>query len=307
VKVIFVTITLLISTASQSTLLDKIYSVINNRVITHSEIQRNKATLKARRELSELVYEGMDINDPVIEKKLVETIWRSHIIRDRLATTGYVVTDDMVEERIKSIESRENVRREDLLRYLDGKNISFTEYFEVMRETIEFNIFLSRIITPLVTITNQEVKNYFYNNFGDKKSLNFVYTLIDYIIQKDFVQKSDRSMYVESINKYHNTNIINEAYSSVVKVDLENIVEESLNQDFRSILKATNEGDFSKPVEHNGQLHVFLVVKKDLKESAEFLKIEPLIRGKLAEIRVKDISKDWFTREYQNYYIKLFE
>ncbi|MFM8621880.1 MAG: triose-phosphate isomerase [Holophagaceae bacterium] len=48
-------------------------------------------------------------------------------------------------------------------------------------------------------------------------------------------------------------------------------------------------------------------VKKDLKESAEFLKIEPMIRAKLTEQRVKDISKDWFSREYQNYYIKLFD
>jgi peptidyl-prolyl cis-trans isomerase SurA len=272
-----------------------------------SEIERNKTTLKARKELSELVYEGLDISDPQINKKLLEVIWRSFIIRDRLASTGYVVTDDMVEERIKSIESRENVKREDLLRYLDGKGISFTEYFEVMRETIEYNIFLSRIITPLVTITNQEVKNYFYNNFGDKKSLNFVYTLIDFIIPKDFVAKSEYTKYVDELNKFHNTNIITEAYSSVAKVDIENVVEESLNADFRNTLKATNEGDFSKPIEQAGQLHVFLVVKKDLKESAEFLKIEPMIRAKLTEQRVKDISKDWFAREYQNYYIKLFE
>jgi peptidyl-prolyl cis-trans isomerase SurA len=272
-----------------------------------SEIDRNKATLKARKELSELVYEGLDATDPLINKKLLEIIWRSFIIRDRLASTGYVVTDDMVEERIKSIESRENVKREDLLRYLDGKGISFSEYFEVMRETIEYNIFLSRIITPLVTITNQEVKNYFYNNFGDKKSLNFVYTLIDFIIPKDFVTKPDYAKYVEELNKFHNTNIITEAYSSVVKVDIENVVEESLNADFRNTLKSTNEGDFSKPIEQAGQLHVFLVVKKDLKESAEFLKIEPMIRAKLTEQRVKDISKDWFSREYQNYYIKLFD
>ena len=48
------------------------------------------------------------------------------------------------------------------MNFLKSNDLTFNEYFEVIRETIEFNIFNGRVIQPLITITDQEVKNLFY-------------------------------------------------------------------------------------------------------------------------------------------------
>lgn len=43
-------------------------------------------------------------------------------------------------------EERVGFKRSDLLTYLKSKGVTFEEYFEIIRETMEYNVFASRII-----------------------------------------------------------------------------------------------------------------------------------------------------------------
>ena len=125
-------------------LLDKIVAVINSRVVSLSEIQRMNETLEARKEISPIIYNEKQYN----EKKLLEIVIKSHIIRDKINALGYVINDEAVESRIKMTEERLGLKRSDLLQFLKGKGLTYEEYFEIIRETMEFNIFAQRIISP---------------------------------------------------------------------------------------------------------------------------------------------------------------
>jgi peptidyl-prolyl cis-trans isomerase SurA len=285
-------------------LLDKIISVINTRVVTLSEVNRVIATLKSRYELSPMVFEDFYNKKEINIQSIAPYFWQVFIVRDNLAEIGYSVSDDMVEERIQSIESRENVKRSDLMEYLKHKGISFNEYFEIMRETIEFNIFLSRIIGPLINVTEQEIKSYYYKNHKNKDTVNFIYTLVDYIIPANKVLSSDLDSYKQAVEKYHATSIIPEIYSVIEKIEMDPVSEDTLSANIRKVLQGLNEEDFSKPIVMNNYYHVFYIIKKDIAESSEFIQMKPMIHAKLAEEKVKSIADDWFNRSYKKYYIK---
>jgi peptidyl-prolyl cis-trans isomerase SurA len=136
-------------------LLDKIVAVINNRVISLTEVDRMRETLEARKEISPVIYTEEKYN----QKELLEIMIRSHIIRDKINAQGYIINDDAVESRIKMTEDRLGLKRSDLLQFLKGKGVTYEEYFEIIRETMEFNVFAQRIIAPLITVTEQEIKN----------------------------------------------------------------------------------------------------------------------------------------------------
>ncbi len=289
---------------TNSKLLDKIISVINSKVITQSEAQRVLATLKSRYELSPIVFEDFYNQDVKSIETIAPYFWQIFIVRDSLAEIGYSVSDDMVEERIQSIESRENVKRADLMEYLKHKGIAFNEYFEIMRETIEFNIFLSRIIGPLINVTEQEIKSFYYKNHKNKDTVNFIYTLIDYIIPANTVLKSDVESYKSAVEKYHATSIIPEIYSNIQKIEMDPVSEDTLSSNIRKVLQNLNEEDFSKPIIMNNYYHVFYILKKDIAESSEFVQMKPMIHAKLAEEKVKSIANDWFKRSYKKYFIK---
>jgi len=301
-KKIFLLLLLSMNVHAQEKLLDKIVAVINTRVVSLSELDRMEETLGARRELSPLVFTEAKYD----KKGLLQTVIQSYIVRDKIGAQGYVITDDQVEGRIKMTEERVGFKRADLLNYLKSKGVTFEEYFEIIRETMEYNVFASRIIGPLISVTEQEIKNEFYKRNTSNKALSFKYNLIDFTIPENELTKSTDEALVNILKDFQLTGRIPEAYKDMETNKLENISEEGLNQAMSDSLKTANEGSFAKPVRINGLIHVLYVEKKDLVESQQYLQFKDRLEQEIMMEKGKAVSKNWFDREYNNYYIKTY-
>ena len=285
---------------SSEKLLDKIVAVINTRVISLSEIERMKETLEARKEISPVIYtEGK-----YSQKELLNIAIRSFIIRDKIAAQGYVINDDAVESRIKMTEERLGLKRADLLQFLKTKGLTYEEYFEVIRETMEFNIFAQRIIAPLISVTEQEIKNEYYRRNSTNNALSFKYKLVDFYIPESKVSQNGQNQFLQVLKDYQLTGKLPEEYRELETNNLDDLRADSLPKELASALKVTAEGSFSKPVELNNYLHVFYVQKKDLVESEDFMKFKDQIQNEIFMSKGKAVTTNWFDREYSNYYIK---
>lgn len=300
-KKLFLLILLGSSTAwAQDKLLDKLVAVVNTRVISLSEIQRMEVTLPARQEVSPVVYSEKKYD----QKQLLDIIIKSFIIRDKINAQGYVINDDAVESRIKMTEDRLGLKRADLLQFLKTKNLTYEEYFEVIRETMEYNVFASRIIAPLISVTEQEIKNEYYRRNSSNNALSFKYNLVDfYIKESELVNKKEES-FLAVLKDYQLTGKLPEEYRNLESNNLDNLSEDALSKDLGAILKNTSEGSFSKATLINGYLHVFYVQKKDLVESQDFARAKEMIQNDIFMIKGKSVTNNWFDREFSNYYIK---
>lgn len=284
----------------QGKLLDKIVAVVNTRVISLSELSRMEDTLPARKEVSPVLYN----QGKYTQKELLDLIIRSFIIRDKINAQGYVINDDAVESRIKMTEERLGLKRADLLTFLKSKKITYEEYFEVIRETMEYNIFASKIIAPLISVTEQELKNEFYRRNTSNQALSFKYNLVDFFIKESEMIDKKHDRFLAVLKDYQLTGKLPAEYRSLETSNLENLNEDGLNKDLAKALKPTAEGAFSEPVAFNGYLHVFYVQKKDLVESQEFTRAKEQIQNDIFMTKGKSVSNNWFDREYSNYYIK---
>ena len=281
-------------------LLDKIIAVINTKVISLSEVQRLEKTLVARKEISPIIY-SQSKYEP---KDLLQILIRSFIIRDKINAQGFMVNDDAVESRIKMTEERIGLKRADLLIFLKGKGLTYEEYFEIIRETMEYNIFAQRIIAPLITITDQEIKNEYYRRNTSNNALSFKYDLIDFYIQESFLVDKNHDNFLSVLKDYQLSGRLPETYKNLETNKLDKISEDTLPVNLKSALKTTGESAFTKPVLYNGHLHVFYVQKKDLVESEDFLKLKESIQNDLFTQKGNSVSNNWFDRESANYYIK---
>ncbi len=288
-------------TKSSEKLLDKIVAVVNTRVISLSEIDRITATLPARKEISPMIYAEENYD----RKGLLAIMIKSFIIRDKINAQGYVINDDAVESRIKMTEERLGLKRADLLVFLRGKGVTYEEYFEIIRETMEYNIFAQRIISPLISVTEQEIKNEYYRRNSTNNALAFKYNLVDFFIPEDkLVDRKDQGQFLAVLKDYQLTGKLPEEYRSLESNTLDNLNEDGLSKELAATLKKTSEGSFSAPVLLSGNLHVFYVQKKDLVESQEFLKFKDQIQNEIFMSKGKAVTGNWFDREYANYYIK---
>lgn len=303
IRVILLTLLISLSTPVEAKLLDKILAVINDKMITLSQTNRIIENFSARTNISPQLYR------PKIKKnqrKIVQLQVRRIIIRHRLAETGFIIGDDQVDTQIKSTEKRLGLNRKALLQFLTSNGVTFDEYFELIRETIEYNIFSSRIIRPLVSITDQEIKNYYYKHSKNKKTLNFKYNLIDFSIKKSKVKKRDISKFQKALVGYQKTGTLPTSFSSLETNIIDDISSDGLNASLSRKLKRTKEGGFSKVVTIGKYYHVFFVKSKNLVESEKFTENKARIREILFKNVASSVEKEWFKREEIKHYVKYF-
>ena len=293
-------IILVIPLSSQAKLLDKIAGVINDKIYSLSEIKRIKNTIPARNEIAPFIYPQRKL---YTLRDILKIQQNKFIIKDKLSAQGFVVSDDSVESRIKSTEKKLGLSRANLIQFLDNKGISFDEYFELIREATEFNIFNRRIISSLVNITEQELKNLYYQRNSNNKALSFQYDIVDFSISSKKVQKSDYKRLPAILSEYRESGNLPSIYRSFETNNLGELSDEDLPKELSNILKKTNEKSFSKVYVKDQNIHLFYLKKKELTASQDYIAKKDQLYGELYSKRSTNITKTWFSRESLNYYI----
>ncbi|ATH06400.1 hypothetical protein BIY24_00105 [Halobacteriovorax marinus] len=282
-------------------LLDKTAAVFNDTVITLSQIERIQNNIASRRNISPLIYKKQKYTNSEILELMIERL----LIREKLSEIGYIRNDEQVEAEINNIEKRLGLSRSQLLSFLKSNNMSFDEYFEIIRETIEFNIFNGRVIRPLISITDQEVKNYFYKTSKDK-TLAFKYTIVDFSLEETKMKKGMLNIFPATLEKFQVNGVLPKNFEDVQTNVLGDITEDGLTNNLKALLKNTDEGKFTKPIKLGDTYHVFFVKKKDLVESEIYLRAKDQIKGKLMGEQAGEVTSLWYKRAKSKHYIKTF-
>lgn len=277
-------------------------AVMNDKVITLSKVKRVGSNLASRRDIAPQIYEEEKYSNAELTKVLLQR----QLIRARLDEMGYLITDEQVESQINATEKRLGLSRKDLLDFLKGNQTTFDEYFEVIRETIEFNLFFSRVIQPLINVTEQEIKNAFYQENRDNRTLSFKYTLVDFSLHKRHMSKDLLNRFKSSLEGFQTTGVLPQELSELDTNVLGEITEDGLNNDLKKVLHSTNEGDFSDPLLVGDYYKSFYVRSKDLVESNLYLRSKERINGQLYEKRAKEAIDLWYEREEARHYVRYF-
>jgi peptidyl-prolyl cis-trans isomerase SurA len=293
---------LIFSQILHAELINKIIAVFDDQIITLAQAQRVLDTLKARKTISPKYAEKEAFTLAEIARIQIE----SFLIRNKLEEMGYIIDDNQVEAQIRDTEKRLNLTRDALLQFLTTNNMTFEEYFDLVRQSIEHNIFSGRVIEPLVTITDQEIKNTFYKkNIGDT-TFTFKYALEDFYINKNDISSSQMNQLVSAAKNQKTGAALPAGFTTLTTNNLGNVTEDTLSAELNNLLKNTNEGEFTNAILIGDFYHVFYVQKKDLVESEIFNQAKDRIRMEIYIKKSQDIIKLWMEREASKHFIKYF-
>ena len=301
-KSILLALLLGLSLTAQAKLLDKTLAVMNNQIITLSQVKRVQENLPARKNIAPQIYQTIDLSLDKVSKLLVRRL----MVRKKLDEMGYIISNEQVESQINSTQERLGLRRQDLLEFLSSNKMTFDEYFQITKQSIEFNIFFSRVIQPLVSITEQEIKNAFYNQNQDNKTLSFRYTLVDFSLHKKFMTKELLENYKTILEDFQTTGVLPSKLESLETNVLGEISEDGLNAKLKETLKSTNEGDFSNPILLGDYYKSFFVRSKDLAESEVYQEAKNRINARLFEEKAIEAIQLWYEREETKHYVRYF-
>lgn len=301
-KIAFLFLILGLSFTTKAELLDKTMAVMNNKVVTLSQVKRVQSNLPARMDIAPQIYQTEELSLDQVAKLLVRRL----MVREKLDEMGYIISSEQVEEQINSTQERLGLRRQDLLDFLDNNNMTFDEYFQITKQSIEFNIFFSRVIQPLISVTEQEIKNAFYNENRNNKTLSFRYTLVDFSLHKRHMTKDLLKNYKSILERFQTTGVLPNELESLETNVLGEISEDGLNTELKNTLKDTDEGDFSDPILIGDYYKSFFVRSKDLAESEIFQQAKNRINARLYEQKAVEAIELWYEREESKHYVRFF-
>ena len=162
------------------------------------------------------------------------------------------------------------------------------------------------MISPLISITDQEVKNAFYRENVDNKTLAFKYSLVDFSLGQKLVSKDMLKHFKSVLQSYQSNGILPKEFAKIETNVLGDITEGGLNISMKDLLKRTDEGAFSDALLMDNNYHVFFVKKKDLVESDVFQNEKEKIRNQLFEKDSRNMIDQWYSREKEKHYIRYF-
>lgn len=297
----FFVFTILCTANAQAKLLDKISAIVDDNIITMSQVNRTVSNLAIKRNVAPMIYDKTSFTFA----EILQISINKYLVRSKLTEIGYTITDDQVDAQIKQNQERLGVDRKALMGFLKQQGTAFDEYFESLREAIEYSYFVNRVISPMISISEQDVKNTYYKNNIKDSRMNFKYTLIDYAVAQESIGKPGKGQMEDVVRQYRINSNLPEAYSTMTVNNLDDITEEGITTEFRNLLKSTDEGALTTPIVINSQYHVFYLAKKDLVETEAFSSQKDKIKDHLFEKAVKSEIAVWFERERNKHYIKI--
>jgi peptidyl-prolyl cis-trans isomerase SurA len=154
--------------------IEKLQASVNSNLILFSDVLKFRETLKLRAQLDPLfpgtrvASEGEKSSDQNIVDFLID---------EKIIAQQFPVTDTEVEQEINSIQANNHIDRAQLQRALTEQGFSFDQYFELIRVSVSKRNLIDRDIRTKVTISDDDIKNYFYNHYARNTAVPMAYKL----------------------------------------------------------------------------------------------------------------------------------
>jgi peptidyl-prolyl cis-trans isomerase SurA len=283
--------------------LDKIAAIIDDHVIMASEVNRIVQTLPKRRNISTLLYPKTSYTF----KEATILLVQQQLIRNQLDQVGRPVTDDEVESQIQMTEKRLGIGRSSLLAFLKKETLTFEEYFEIIRSTIEINIFQAKVIAPLISLSEQDLKDAWGKNGADESTTAFKYDLIDFSIPKKQLPPSSKMVaFKAALIQFMADGSLPKEYQDIEASPINDVAASGLEKSIGGALHKTPEGAFTRPILLQRKYHLFFIKKKMMATSDAFEKSKDRLRVELFDEAAAQVSDIWFRRESDKHYIKYY-
>ena len=143
--------------------IDRLEASVNSAAILSSDIKHFRKTEKLRAQLDPL-YAGTPLATQGGKAKDSQIV--DFLMEERIITQQFPVSDSEVEQEIANIQSNNKIDRETLKDALKQQGFTYTDYFELIRSSTSKRNLIDRDIRTKVTVSDADVKNYYYNKLS---------------------------------------------------------------------------------------------------------------------------------------------
>lgn len=290
--------------------LDRLEASVNSSIILASDVHKFRETVTLRLQLDPL-FTGTPMANKgaaATEKEIVEFLIHEHLISQQ-----FPVTDAEVEQEINSIQANNRIDRNSLRAALKEQGFTFEDYFELIRSSASKRNLIDRDIRTKVTISDDDVKNYFYNQYAKQSAVPSAYRVRIIVVTPSNYKTPTAAR--ETIDRALGSVKAGESFEEVAKRvsddptassggDLGELAADQMSSIIRDQLKKMKIGEVS-PVLGTAQSRWFVLKLEDVRsqESERLEKMREEIRGHLAAGEYQRQISLWIERQRQGAFV----
>ncbi len=306
----------LLSTASNASVVDRIVAVVNDDIITLTELNKavspyvdkiNSAGYSSEKRKEILYKIKKDMLDRMIDKMLTDQeVKRLHI----------TVTDQEVDNAIERLKQSQSMTQEDLEKALKQNGMTLKEYREKMRREILRPKLINYEIKSKVVVTDQDIKKYYNEHKQEFAGIN-KYHICNICIPVDENDsdeiKAEKYKKAEKIKKMldqgKNFKDLAKKYSEVPNAadggDLGTFELGALSGQIRNAVSALKPGKYTDVMLTDNGYQLFYLEDVKTENGKTFDEISTMISNKLYKEKAEKKFKSWLESLKEKSHIKI--
>lgn len=292
--------------------LDRLEASVNSSLILLSDVSRFRKTEKLRSQIDPL-FAGTVVatqGDKATQQEIVQ-----FLVDEDLIIQQFPITDQEVEQEINQIQNNNHLERSQLRQFLRQQGFTFDDYFELIRASASKRNLIDRDIRTKVTISDDDVKNFYYNHYAESSPAARAYHIQAIVITPSNYKSpaAARKVADAALKEIQS----GESFEEVAKRvsddstassggDLGTLTEDQMSPLIRDNLKSLKIGDVS-PVLGNTKSGLLILKLVDVRseEGDRMKKLKEEIRGQLIAAEYQHQVQLWLQRQRQTAFIHL--
>lgn len=158
---------LLVPINSSAEVIDKIVAIVNDQIITLSDLDAYQRRLRQGGMVDDLLVPDRQtvLSD---RQKLLNLMVDEKIIDSDVVSQNLSVTIERVEAEIKNVAAANRISRNQLKQALQEQGVDFSEYQDFIKRRIERHSLIEKAITSKIRISDEDVAAYYISQKGER-------------------------------------------------------------------------------------------------------------------------------------------
>ncbi|NLY67533.1 MAG: foldase [Tissierellia bacterium] len=272
--------------------------------------------------ISVTLYMNRDNSNTVVATVNGEKITKEDLYNFLVKTNGEQALNVLIIEKIVRLEAeKENIEvtKDDIQAEMDkmieefGGEEAFNNaltFYGVTRADMEYdiemNLYLERLLEPVIEITEDEMKNYFEENkdsFAQKEEVKARHILVeDEETAREVKEKIDKGGDFEELAKEYSTDTGTKDKGG----DLGYFGKGKMVKEFEDAAFSLDIGEVSEPVKSEYGFHIIKVEDRKEAKEANYEESKEEIREKIFEQKYPEAYNNWIQKKLEEYDIETF-
>ncbi len=311
-KIWFIVVCFLISSASRGEVVERLVTIVNDEIITSSDIKAYRENLAKGGFVDDLVIPDEQTKQDLLknEDKLLQKMIEERLLDSEVRRQNLNVPIERVEQEIRNTASKNNLSRDEFKLALKQRGVPFSVYQSFIKTILERQSLIEKTISSKIRISDDDVMSKL--SAGKREQGLFEYSLSQILIlpAKD---KQDVSIRANLVFKKLKDGESFEDLASQFSDDpnytsgghLGTFKSGEMAKEFEKAVSGLAVGEFSAPFSTKVGTHILKLTKKQIIPDPQIEKEKDQIRAEIYEKAFKKQFYSWLEQLRNESFIRI--